>query len=55
MTHDQHRALEADPVAPATADEDEEEGGAASMLINIGLFAFMVVFAVGCGLLGWFG
>ena len=41
-----------------TAEEvagDEEGGGAVATLINVGLFAFMVIFAVGCGLLGWFG
>lgn len=41
-----------------TAEEvagDEEGGGAVATLINVALFGFMVIFAVGCGLLGWFG
>ena len=49
-------------VAQAHVDEDEvvdlmadEAGGGVATLINAGLFVFMVVFAVGCGLLGWFG
>lgn len=51
MTTDDDGTLRtADQVA-----EDEEGGGAAATLINVALFAFMVIFAVGCGLLGWFG
>ena len=50
MTTDNDRAL--DTAAP---DADEEAGGRMGTLINIGLSAFMIVFAIGCGLLGWFG
>lgn len=37
------------------AEAEDEAGGGVATLINAGLFVFMVVFAVGCGLLGWFG